>query len=143
MNKVEFIPFHSCWEWNASKHRFGYDWFNDGHKIEVAHRISYRLFKGEIPQGKLIMHTCDNPGCVNPAHLILGTNTSNAQDKVKKDRQSKGSKNGTPKLTEENAVLIRDMYATSEYTMQQLANQFNVSLTLIFLVIRRRNWKHV
>jgi hypothetical protein len=75
-----------CWEWTASKQTYGYGkmWFNG--RLECAHRISFILFKGEIPKGIFVCHVCDNPPCVNPEHLFLGTVGDNIRDMVKKGR---------------------------------------------------------
>jgi len=79
-----------CWKWKANTNSDGYGtfWFNK--KMTKAHRVSWEIHKGPIPVGKQVLHTCDNPPCVNPEHLFLGTNTDNVQDKVFKYRQAKG-----------------------------------------------------
>ena len=87
--KVEMIPFHECWEWTAARNERGYGIFGVGKNTDKAHRISYRLTKGHIPPGMFILHSCDNPGCVNPAHLRTGTPKENSQDAIIRKRASK------------------------------------------------------
>ena len=79
-----------CWSWAASRHSFGYGYLWNGHKVDVAHRISYEIHKGNIPEGMLVCHTCDNPECTNPNHLFLGTRNDNNQDCMSKDRYRYG-----------------------------------------------------
>lgn len=95
MEKVEMIPFHPCWEWIASKRPSGYGQMTtDDNRLTTekrpitASRISFVLFVGPIPPGMLVCHSCDNPGCVRPQHLFLGTNWDNAQDRIKKGRKA-------------------------------------------------------
>ena len=87
-SKVEIIPFHSCWEWTASKSKAGYGRFSLGRKLGVAkaHRISWSLSYGTIPEDLCVLHRCDNPGCVRPEHLFLGTIKDNVQDMISKNR---------------------------------------------------------
>ena len=76
-----------CWPWQAGKFHKGYGAFAyAGHRPGYAHRFSYLLHHGEIPEGALVLHRCDNPPCVNPAHLRLGTARDNTRDSVAKGR---------------------------------------------------------
>ena len=79
-----------CWEWTASRARGGYGQFttsiNDGRMWYRAHRFSYVAHKGKIPEGMVIMHSCDNPRCVNPSHLSVGTHADNIRDRDAKNR---------------------------------------------------------
>jgi hypothetical protein len=90
--KIEFIPFHACWEWIGVRNNWGYGYFYENQEKITAHRWSYQRFNGPIPASMVIMHTCDNPGCVRPEHLRLGTKKDNSQDSVKKGRAPKGTK---------------------------------------------------
>jgi hypothetical protein len=88
--KVAIIPFHDCWEWVAAKNEKGYGKFSIGttHTNLKAHRVSWMLANGSIPDGLFVCHRCDNPGCVRPDHLFLGTPKDNMIDKVRKGRGS-------------------------------------------------------
>jgi hypothetical protein len=83
-------PDSGCWYWLGSKDKKGYGLIPMKGRSERAHRYSYRVFKGIIPSGYQILHQCDNPSCVNPSHLDVGTNTDNMVDKFSKNRQAKG-----------------------------------------------------
>lgn len=84
----------TCWLWGASKNKWGYGWVKLNGSMRGAHRVSYELTKGQIPNGFEILHKCDNPPCVNPDHLSSGTHGDNIRDMFKKGRGSpRGRKN--------------------------------------------------
>jgi len=146
MEKVELIPFHTCWEWIGAKHsKKGYGSFGYKNKVIKSHRVSYMLFVGSIPDNKHVLHRCDNPTCVNPRHLFLGTHKENMEDRNTKKRQAflKGSLNGNCKLTENDVLKIRNKYLTQKTSYAKLANEFKVSKKLILNIIQKRAWSHV
>ena len=86
---------NGCWEWVGCIGVWGYGQISFMGKSKSAHRISWELYKGEIPKGKLILHKCDNPACVNPSHLFIGTWGDNMKDMVAKDRQANKFRRGS------------------------------------------------
>lgn len=97
-----------CWEWVGAKTPKGYGWFGLTHRKSVmAHRMSYSLFHGSIPDNKIVLHLCDNPGCVNPVHLELGTHLDNARDRDSKRRNCYGARHHNVKLTDQDVITIR------------------------------------
>lgn len=138
-----------CWLWTgATDGRWGY-----GHVIvngvqRKAQRVSYELMVGPVPDGMCVLHDCptgDDPRCVNPSHLWLGTKGDNNRDREAKGRgrQCKGENNGRSKLTEDQVREIRAKYATGNYTFLALAPEYGVSNVAIRLVCRRITYTHV
>jgi len=134
-----------CWLWVAYIDNTGYGSLSYGCRgdTEGAHRVSYELYKGPIPKGMCILHTCDTPTCVNPDHLFLGTQLDNIKDRNSKGRAAKGETHGSAKLTEEQVVTIRKEYAEGCCTQAVLATKYKVTNSVISGIINRRYWKHV
>ena len=142
--KVMMIPFHECWEWAGSQNGDGYGLFWWNKKVEKAHRASYKINIGTIPDGMHVLHTCDNPSCVNPDHLFIGTNTDNVNDKVKKGRQVflRGSKNGNSKINEEQAGRIKQLL--KQMPPKEVSKLMpNVTIDIIWDISRGRTWRHI
>ena len=106
-------------------------------KLDRTHRHVYRKFKGEIPDGMIVRHTCDNRLCCNPDHLILGTHADNARDRVERRRGATGEKNGRAKLTAEQAEEIR----ASVFTTSLLSEWYSVSPATIRRIQSGKTWK--
>lgn len=125
-----------CWEFNgARRHGYGTIVTTTG-KEERAHRVMYRLTKGDIPKGMLIMHTCDNRPCCNPNHLQLGTYKDNNQDMANKGRCrgvfQGGVKNKNSKLTIEQVNKIRSISDKDEtFDIKEMSKEYNVSISVI------------
>lgn len=140
----------ACWEWQGDRERDGYGRLHlsgrgPTKKILKAHRASYMLAHGEIPAGMVVRHTCDNPPCVNPAHLVLGTQAQNVEDTVSRGRVGKpprGVDQHLARLTEDKVREIRQRAAEGE-TQDALAAAFGVGQTTISKVVRRETWRHV
>lgn len=134
-----------CWEWNG---RFepvgGYGTVQSKGRNFVAHRVSYEHHKGPIPDGMIVMHSCDYRPCVNPAHLSVGTDADNVADMDAKGRRTilRGSANGMSALTETDVLRIRSL--PQEYgSGVRLAREYGVHPTLISAVRLGKAWKHV
>ena len=132
----------ACWLWTASHDkRWGYGRMRWGNRDILAHRIAYQLANGECPDNLLVCHSCDNPICVNPKHLFLGTHQDNSNDKVSKGRQWRpiGEK-GRHKLSWSDVTEIRKLCADG-YKYKELAVRFNVTPGMIGHIVRGANWK--
>lgn len=113
-------------------------------KPKRANRLSYEIHKGEIPKGMEVCHSCDNPSCVNPDHLWLGTHKDNIRDCHKKGRANicKGSKKPQSKLTEKDVLEIREKY-NNPYTSSELSKIYGVCKKNILTILHGNAWKHV
>ena len=138
-----------CWEWAAGKVTRGYGAFSANGKQIGAHRFSYELAFGPIEKyGMHVCHHCDNPGCVNPAHLFLGTSQENSDDCKRKGRHShagggtRGEESPNAKLTEKQVIEIRRDYNDGS-SLVFLAEKNSVSQSAIYGIVTRRNWKHI
>lgn len=132
---------NGCWEWMGAHHAAGYGLLYIGDSMKLTHRYSYELHWGEIPPGVFVCHHCDNPSCVNPAHLFLGNHDDNMADMTSKGRQNHGK--GSAKLTEAQVSEIRRAYERGSITHKELAAKYGVTREAISNIIQRRNWRHI
>ena len=136
-----------CWVWTGCKADFGHGHFRvNGHKTQ-AHRYSYELHAGAISGRLCVLHRCDNPSCVNPDHLFLGTRVDNNLDRDQKGRKGdhKGTCNGRAKLTESQAGEIRQRYrrGSADASIRVLAREYGVSRSAIQYLVSGQHWRHV
>lgn len=147
----------SCWLWTGAKRNKGYGAFvyaKDGEVIQGrAHRYSYEIHKGDIPTGMFVLHSCDNPACVNPAHLALGSNQDNVTDMMKKGRHvsggtyregdyERGEGHHAAKLTEDDVRAIR-ADRDSGMSFGNLSKKYGIAVGHIFRIVTRKAWPHV
>ena len=149
-----------CWLWTGGKTVVGYGLYYIGdYRRAYAHRFAYEVSKGDIAADMLVCHTCDNPTCVRPDHLWLGTDSDNAWDKVAKGRSCRGDEHGlrkrpdrvargegkplTAKLTETQVRAIRQRYAAGGVTQREIAADYGVSGSLITMIVQRKRWAHI
>lgn len=132
-----------CWEWIGGKDPNGYGRMNVEGRPTLVHRISYRIHRGSIPDGMVICHKCDNPSCVNPDHLFVGSQADNIADMHNKGRTRKrglkGESHANSKLTEDAVRSIR----VSAESATALSRKYNVSRAVIHDVRERKTWKHI
>lgn len=134
---------NGCWEWTASKIQNGlpYGKFHIHRKYVSAHRFSWMIHKGSIPSGMLVCHKCDNPSCVNPNHLFLGTNKDNAVDRSVKGRGAINSRNGNSKLTDDKVLNIRNLYTNMHLSQESIAAMFGICQSQVSRIVRKVHWK--
>lgn len=130
-----------CWHFTGPLNSHGYGAVGFHGKVIGAHRLSYILTRGEIPNGLLVCHKCDNPKCVNPDHLFIGTYKDNAQDMIKKGRRGAGHIHGenhwNARLNNKQVSFIRQ----SSLSAKNLAIAFGVSLSVIYTVRSHKTYK--
>lgn len=125
----------ACWIWTGAIISTGYGSIRIDGRGKLSHRISWELVNGSIPQNKLVLHKCDNPPCVNPEHLFIGTYLDNVVDMYAKRR-------GRAKLTEEKVKEIRRRRAGGESRVV-LSREYGVTHAAIYLIDTGKNWAHV
>jgi len=137
-DKVDIQDRTSCWNWTAYTDRDGYGRFKLNGAVERAHRVALQL-DGRDPTGNVARHTCDNPSCVNPHHLLLGTHEDNARDMVRRDRSPRGERNGQAKLSAEDIPTIRSDTRPSRV----IAEEYGVSPSQIRRIRTGGSWSHL
>lgn len=132
----------TCWNWTGNKNDKGYGHCYFRGKDVPAHRIAWEIEFGVIPEGLHVLHHCDNPGCVNPFHLFLGTNRDNVDDKVRKGRQSRlcGEACGASRCTWEEVREIRRLYAC-KWSARALGRKFGIAHGTVLRIVKGQTWK--
>jgi hypothetical protein len=151
----------ACWIWTGGRNIRGYGVFRIGSTKINSHRYAWIIIRGPVPDSLYVCHDCpggDNPACVNPAHMFLGTNGDNQRDASAKGRSAhgdnhpsrlhperlkRGEENGQSKLTTEQVRSIRVEYATGAMTQDELAQKYHVVRNAIWMIVRRKTWVHV
>lgn len=144
--KVKILGPEDCWEWKASLNGCGYGHVGINGKMFISHRVAWELTYGPIPKGLCICHKCDNPPCINPNHLFIGTQQDNVTDMESKGRavRSNGEKNGKAKLTKDQVIEIRRLYAIeSHMSLSAIGRAFGVTPSAIYNIVNRKFWKHI
>lgn len=142
-----------CWVWKSSKTHFGYGHFYYDGKYISAHRFSLIFQAVDVPDDACVLHRCDNPSCVNPNHLFLGTRQDNMDDRNSKGRQSKGDRHrkAVPKgeecsfarLTSSQVKEVRRRYAARIETQKSMADRLKVNPSHISRICSGKNWKSI
>lgn len=150
--KVNVVKGNECWNWISFCNPKGYGMFRIGGRkgrMWLSHRVAWVLTHGDILDDLQVLHRCDNPPCVNPAHLYLGRNSDNIRDKVDRGRSSfsqpkhQNDKHWRAKLTNEQVQYIRSNYKGIKGEQLKFAQQYNVSRATICNILKNKSWKTV
>lgn len=138
----------ACWIWTAAMYPQGYGMYSQNNRTMGAHIYSWELANGPVTDGLYVCHNCpdgDNPACVNPSHLFLGTAGDNVRDCHAKGRAvtPKGAEHCRAKLTEDQVREIRQRYAAGNVSTRQLGKVYGIEQSAISAIVRRERWKHV
>jgi hypothetical protein len=128
-----------CWPWTTER-KDGYGSVQDEHGKRIsAHRVVYEFFHGDLSPDEVVRHTCDNPPCCNPYHLVKGTQADNVRDRVERRRSANGVRNGRALLGEDD---VRSIHKDNR-TLEAIAADYGVSRATIYDIKSGRNWKHI
>ncbi len=135
----------TCWLWKGGRYRNGYGFLHIRGRSVQAHRYAVLLSGRTIPPGMIALHTCDVPACVNPDHLIVGTQADNNHDRDAKGRTviARGEAKPNIKLTRDQVYAIRERQAAGGVTCPRIAADYSVNPSVIYAVVERRTWKHI
>lgn len=146
--KVDKTGPNGCWVWLANKNNKGYGMFSISAVVgkKLAHRLSYEGAKGRIPKGRFVLHSCDNPACVNPDHLRIGNAKENVADMIERGRKvttpMPGMLNSQSRLTDEQVIAIRLAYLAGE-RRETIAPRYDISVLSVSDIIGGKSWRHL
>lgn len=152
LTAYEALQFHGwtvtetgCWEYDGSRFVRGYALVHSRIRgTKLGHRVVWEHLNGPITNDLIVRHTCDNPPCVNPVHLLLGTQQDNSNDKVERGRQTRGGRTHSSKLTELQVRQIRAISTTKNApSTKELALEYGVAPRTISEIVRRATWSHL
>lgn len=132
-----------CWTWTDYCTSKGYGRIRVDERIRYAHRVSYEMHVGPIPEGLQVRHHCDNPSCVRPDHMTVGTSQDNSDDMVEHGRALTGEVNPMTPLSEADVREIKRLYRDGEATQYDLADRYGVGQNTISRIVRGETWAHV
>lgn len=138
---MDFTP-GACWPWLASLDEDGYGQFIIGDRVWRAHRVSYTLTKGEIPEGHVIRHRCDNRPCVRPDHLETGTQAENVRDAMERSAFQRGENNGNAKLTRDEVLAIYYLAHEGRLKQTEIAERFGITVRQVRYIKSGKRWGH-
>ena len=149
--KVDRRSDDECWEWTACKNSDGYGSIYCEGRMLKAHRVSWEINVDEIPDGMDVLHHCDNPSCVNPTHLFVGTKRDNMLDAYAKGRKTQiGERNGFSILTRKQVIQIKKGVSNAEFKhgdkssfARYWADEFNVSFECVRSIVNNYSWTHI
>ena len=144
-SKVQRAGPDECWLWQGGCSDGGYGQFDrDGRKIG-AHRVAYEAIHGAIPRGSVVRHKCDNPRCVNPRHLLVGTHQDNMDDRTARGRGAifRGQRNGRSKISDTTALRIYLAAKAGDRTQKEVAELFGVKPSQVSDIANKRSHKHI
>ena len=133
-------PAEGCWEWLMFLNHAGYGQCTINNRRWLAHRYVYSTVVADIPEDLIIMHTCDNPKCVRPSHLRLGTHAQNQHDKIAKGKGNEGERNAHAKFTQAQVESIRARVAAGERAIR-IAEEFGVNRSCISKIVNKTHWR--
>jgi len=135
--------FGKCWNWTACKTKAGYGQINLAGLAFYAHRVSWLMAGNKITEGRELLHSCDNPACVNPQHLSENTHHANMLDAKAKGRTTQGTKNSQVKLTESQVYEIRALCVEGKIFKNKIAEMYGVTDMVVGMIHRRQRWAHL
>ncbi len=137
----------TCWLWNGATEKGGYGILHTrkayGTGYVKVHRLSYEVHFGNIPKGLWVLHSCDNPPCVNPNHLSLGTHKDNMRQMSNRSRSVRGSASNFAKLDTGTVLEIRHRYSQGGILQKELAAEFGVSISCISNIVTNDTWGYL